>query len=53
MKGSKEKTLEKKDFYYSVDLFIKMFVHLFIQVFCITSQTKTSKLRRYIVHVVG
>jgi hypothetical protein len=23
MKGSKEKTLEKKDFYYSVDLFIK------------------------------
>jgi hypothetical protein len=26
---------------------------LFIQAFFITSQTKTSKLRRYIVHVVG
>jgi predicted amidophosphoribosyltransferase len=53
MKGSKEQNLEKKDIYYSVDLFIKMFVHLFIQAFFITSQTKTSKLRRYIVHVVG
>jgi hypothetical protein len=35
MKGSKEQTLEKKDFYYSVD----------------SCQTKTSKLRRCFVHV--
>ena len=53
MKGSKEQTLEKKDFYYSVDSLLKCLFICSSKLFFITSQTKISKLRRYIVHVVG